>query len=89
MEKVLIITILLLIGVFNLLAIVLLGYMAVKVCIKKENKTQSINNKDCSPVRLIDETLQHKQKEYEDQLLAINDLMNYSADVAYGIKPKE
>lgn len=36
-----------------------------------------------------DETLKKARKKYEEEMMAFQDLMNYNANVAYGIEPME
>lgn len=90
METTLITITLLLIGVSSLAISTMLGVILLKIfCIyPKKVKNNTVSTQP--PATPIDEdALKRRQREYEEQLTAINDLMNYSQDIAYGIKPKD
>lgn len=93
METILITITLSLIGVSNVLLIAVLGFIAFKYISSseqlKEKSDKNRTTKDPVPSDIDKEAEAKREKEYMEQLAAINDLMNYNADVAYGIKPKE
>jgi len=90
METTLIIIILLLIGVFNLLT---LGVLTILLLRTSDSPYLKKPTEKAAPQPLIDksedEAERRKRKAYEDQLSAINEMLNYNSDVAYGIKPND
>jgi len=93
METTLIIIVLLLIGAFNLITIGVLALILFKLKVfcnsPSLKETTSIPTPAPSPTEEEEEKARRQRKAYEDQLSAINEMLNYNADVAYGIKPKD
>jgi len=95
METILIITILLLIGVFNItmLGVLVFTLFKYKLC---DLSTSPIINKTSTsqpPAPTLseeqEESIRRQKRAYEDQLTAINEMLNYNVNVAYGIKPED
>jgi len=92
MEMTLITIVLLLIGAFNLAILGAQFIILTKLLNSPSLKTVVNNNPGPAPQpkNATDEELaRRKKKAYEDQLEAINEMLNYNSDIAYGIKPKD
>lgn len=53
----------------------------------KQSTAQGMSNLSAEPAEDANtETLKQARKRYEEELLAFQDLLNYNADVAYGVE---
>ena len=72
----------------SVMELALILFMLIKnsdVLLKNKTAQTVISHSEPAPDAIDEETMKRARKRYEEELLAFQDLLNYNADVAYGV----